>query len=113
MILKLDEKSLLADLQHDKQLQDIARFAGEEPSEIVDAWVSYYACEYTDAIGTTDARVYAILNAIMQGDDFEFEGEEPEPEAWENPMNSYEQNKREYQLSYGPETYFEAGMEDD
>ncbi len=111
MILKLDEKSVLKDLQHDTQLQDIARFAGEEPSEIVDAWVSYYACEY-DHIGITDARVWAILNAILQGEDFEIEGEEPERMPWENPMNSYEQNKREYQLSYGPETYFEAGEED-
>lgn len=113
MILKSDEKSLLEDLQHDKQLQDIARFSGEEPSEIVDAWVSYYACQYTDAIGTTDTRVFEILNAILADDDFEFEGEEREPYAWENPMNTFEQNKREYQLSYGPETYFEAGMEDD
>ena len=113
MILKPDERSLLEDLQHDTQLQDIARFAGEEPSEIVDHWVSYYACQYTDAIGTTDTRVFEILNAILADDDFEFEGEEREPYAWENPMNTFEQNKREYQLSYGPETYFEAGMEDD
>jgi hypothetical protein len=113
MILQPDEKSLLADLQHDTQLQDIARFAGEEPSEIVDAWVSYYACQYTDAIGTTDTRVFEILNAIMDDDYFEFEGEEPEPEAWENPNNTYRENRREYLLSYGPDTYFEAGMEDD
>jgi len=113
MILKPEEKNLLEDLQHDTQLQDIARFAGEEPSEIVDAWVSYYACQYTDSIGTTDTRVFEILNAIMDDDDFEFEGEEREPYAWENPMNTYRQNKREWLMSYGPDTYFEAGREDD
>ena len=113
MILQPDEKNVLSDLQHDTALQDMARFAGEEGSEYVDHWVSYYACQYTDAIGIKDARVFEILNAILADDDFEFEGEEREPYAWENPMNTYEQNKREYQLSYGPETYFEAGMEDD
>ncbi|TDI14690.1 MAG: hypothetical protein E2P05_09160 [Acidobacteria bacterium] len=112
MILKSNEKNLLEDLQHDKALQDMARFAGEEGSEFVDAWVSYYACQYTDSIGTTDTRVFEILNAILDDDDFEFEGEEREPYAWENPMNSFEQNKREYQLSYGPETSFEAGEEE-
>ncbi len=112
MELKPDEKSLLEDLQHDKALQDMARFAGEEGNEYVDEWVSYYACQYTDSIGTTDARVFEILNAILDDDDFEFEGEEREPYAWENPMNTYRENKREYQLSYGPETYFEAGEEE-
>jgi len=112
MILQPDERNVLEDLQHDKALQDMARFAGEEGSEFVDAWVSYYACEYTDAIGIKDARVYEILTAILKDDYFEFEGEEPEPEAWENPMNSYRENRREYLLSYGPDTYFEAGLED-
>jgi hypothetical protein len=90
----------------------MARFAGEEGSEYVDHWVSYYACQYTDAIGVKDARVYEILNAIMDDDYFEFEGEDPEPAAWENPMNTYRENRREYLLSYGPETSFEAGEED-
>ena len=112
MILKPEEKNVLSDLQHDKALHDMVRFAGEEGSEYVDHWVSYYACQY-DCINMTDTRVHEILNAIMDDDDFEFEGEEREPYAWENPMNTFEQNKREYQLSYGPETYFEAGMEDD
>ena len=112
MILKPEEKNVLSDLQHDKALHDMVRFAGEEGSEYVDHWVSYYACQY-DCINMTDTRVHAILNAIMDDDYFEFEGEEPEPEAWENPMNSFEENKREYLLSYGPDTYFEAGREDD
>jgi len=112
MILHSDERNVLEELQEDKALQDMVRFAGEEGNEFVDAWVSHYACQY-DCIPITDTRVYEILNAVVQGDDFEFEGEEPERMPWENPMNTYEQNKREYQLSYGPETYFEAGMEDD
>lgn len=112
MELKPDERNVLSDLQHDTALQDMARFAGEEGSEYVDHWVSYYACQY-DCIKITDARVHAILNAILDDDCFEFEGEEPEPEAWENPNNTYRENRREYLLSYGPETYFEAGMEDD
>ena len=112
MILQPDERNVLDDLQHDKALQDMARFAGEEGSEYVDHWVSYYACQYTDAIGIKDARVYEILNAILADDCFEFEGEEPEPEAWENPNNTYRENRREYLLSYGPDTYFEAGLED-
>jgi len=111
MELKPDERNVLEDLQHDKALQDMVRFAGEEGSEFVDRWVSYYACQY-DCINMTDTRVFEILNAILADDDFEFEGEEREPYAWENPMNTYEQNKREYQLSYGPETSFEAGEED-
>jgi hypothetical protein len=113
MELKPDERNVLEDLQHDKQLQQMARFRplSREQAEYVDRWVSYYACEY-DCINMTDTRVYEILNAINDDDDFEFEGEEREPYAWENPMNTYEQNKREYQLSYGPETYFEAGRED-
>ena len=111
MILRQDEKSLLEDLQADTDLQQMVKL-GPDGKAHVDAWVSYYACEYTDSIGTTDTRVYEILNAILADDDFEFEGEEREPYAWENPMNSFEQNKREYQLSYGPETYFEAGEEE-
>jgi hypothetical protein len=111
MELKPDERNLLEDLQHDKALQDMARFAGEEGNEYVDHWVSYYACQYTDSIGTTDTRVFEILNAILDDDDFEFEGEEREPYAWENPMNTYRENRREYLLSYGPETSFEAGEE--
>jgi len=111
MILRQDEKSLLEDLQADTDLQQMMKL-GPDGKGHVDHWVSYYACEYTDSIGTTDTRVYEILNAILKDDYFEFEGEEPEPEAWENPMNSFEQNKREYQLSYGPETYFEAGLEE-
>jgi len=112
MILEPDEKSVLEDLRHDTALQDMARFAGEEGSEYVDHWVSYYACQYTDAIGIKDARVYEILNAILADDYFEFEGEDPEPAAWDNPNNTFEENKREYLLSYGPDTYFEAGLED-
>ena len=111
MILKQDEKNLLEDLQADTDLQQMMKL-GPDGKGHVDHWVSYYACEYTDSIGTTDARVYEILNAISQGEDFEIEGEEREPYAWENPMNTYAQNKREYQLSYGPETYFEAGEEE-
>lgn len=111
MIIREHEHGVLKDLQHDKELQQIARFRplSQEQADHVDRWVSYYACEYE---GLTDARVYAILDAINQGEDFEIEGEEPERMPWENPHNSYEQNKREYQLSYGPETYFEAGEED-
>ncbi len=111
MEIKEHEHSVLLDLQHDKELQQMARFRplSQEQADHVDRWVSYYACEYE---GLTDGRVYAILDAINQGEDFEIEGEEREPYAWENPMNTYEQNKREYQLSYGPETYFEAGRED-
>jgi hypothetical protein len=51
--------------------------------------VSYYACQYTDAIGTSDARVYEILEAIIKGDYIEIEGEEdPYP------------TKRDFELSF-------------
>ena len=112
MELKPDERNVLEDLQHDKQLQQMARFRplSKAQAEYVDEWVSYYACQY-DCINMTDTRVYEILDAINQDDYFEFEGEEPEPEAWENPMNTYRENRREYLLSYGPETSFEAGEE--
>ena len=104
MELKPDERNVLDDLQHDEQLQQMARFRplSEAQAEYVDQWVSYYACQY-DCINMTDTRVFEILDAINRADYFEFEGEEPEPEAWD---------KREYQLSYGPDTYFEAGRED-
>lgn len=105
MILKQDEKGVYEDLKADTDLQEMARL-GPEGTEYVDQWVSYYACEY-DCIKLTDARVFEILTALNKGEAIEFEGEEPERMPWENPMNSYEQNKREYQLSYGPETYDE------
>jgi len=103
MILQPDERNVLDDLQHDDQLQQMARFRplSEAQAEYVDQWVSYYACQY-DCINMTDTRVFEILDAINRADCFEFEGE-PEPE----PLS-----KREYQLSYGPDTYFEAGRED-
>jgi hypothetical protein len=108
MILKQDEKNVLEDLQADTDLQQMAQL-GAEGSDHVDKWVSYYACEYE---GLSDGRVFEILKAINEGEDFEIEGEEPEPLPWENPRNTYEENKREYQLSYGPDTYFEAGEEE-
>ena len=88
-----DETNLLADLQHDKELQQMARFRplSLEQADHVDKWVSYYACEYTDAIGTTDARVYEILDAIINEEDFEIEGEEEE-----DPYPT----KRDFELSF-------------
>jgi len=78
MELKQNEKNLLEDLQADTDLQQMMKL-GPDGKAHVDHWVSYYACQYTDAIGTTDSRVYEILEAITNGEDFEIEGEEEDP----------------------------------
>ena len=88
MEIRYDEKSLYEDLEHDTDLQEMVKL-GPDGKSHVDHWVSYYACQYTDAIGTTDARVYEILEAIVKGDYIEIEGEEdPYP------------TKRDFDLSF-------------
>ena len=88
MEISYDEKSLYEDLEHDTDLQQMVKL-GPDGKGHVDHWVSYYACQYTDAIGTTDARVYEILEAIIKGDYIEIEGEEdPYP------------TKRDFELSF-------------
>ena len=88
MELRYDEKSLFEDLEADTDLQQMMKL-GPNGKEFVDHWVSYYACQYTDAIGTSDARVYEILEAIIKGDYIEIEGEEdPYP------------TKRDFDLSF-------------
>jgi len=88
MEIRYDEKSLYEDLEHDTDLQEMVKL-GPDGKSHVDHWVSYYACQYTDAIGTTDARVYEILEAIVKGDYIEIEGaEDPYP------------TKRDFDLSF-------------
>ena len=88
MEIRYDEKSLYEDLEHDTDLQEMVKL-GPDGKSHVDHWVSYYACQYTDAIGTTDARVYEILEAIVKGEYIEIEGaEDPYP------------TKRDFDLSF-------------
>jgi len=88
MEIRFDEKNLFEDLEHDTDLQAMMKL-GPQGKAHVDHWVSYYACQYTDAIGTTDARVYEILEAIIKCDHIENEGEEdPYP------------TKRDFDLSF-------------
>jgi len=88
MELRYDETSLFEDLEADTDLQEMVKL-GPDGKSHVDHWVSYYACQYTDAIGTTDARVYEILEAIIRCDHIEIEGaEDPYP------------TKREFELSF-------------
>ena len=88
MELRYEERSLYEDLEHDTDLQEMVKL-GPDGKSHVDHWVSYYACQYTDAIGTTDARVYEILEAIVKGDYIEIEGaEDPYP------------TKRDFDLSF-------------
>ena len=88
MELRYDEKSLYEALEHDTDLQEMVKL-GPDGKGHVDHWVSYYACQYTDAIGTTAARVYEILEAIVKGEYIEIEGEEdPYP------------TKRDFDLSF-------------
>lgn len=88
MELRYDETSLFEDLEADTDLQEMVKL-GPDGKGHVDHWVSYYACQYTDAIGTTDARVYEILEAIIRCDHIEIEGEEdPYP------------TKRDFELSF-------------
>jgi len=88
MELRYDEKNLYEDLEADTDLQQMMKL-GPDGKGHVDHWVSYYACQYTDAIGTTDARVYEILEAIVKGDYIEIEGaEDPYP------------TKRDFELSF-------------
>jgi len=88
MELRYDETSLFEDLEADTDLQEMVKL-GSDGKGHVDHWVSYYACQYTDAIGTTDARVYEILEAIIRCDHIEIEGaEDPYP------------TKREFELSF-------------
>ncbi len=88
MEIRYDERSLYEDLEHDTDLQEMVKL-GPDGKSHVDHWVSYYACQYTDAIGTTDARVYEILEAIVKGEYIEIEGEEdPYP------------TKRDFDLSF-------------
>jgi hypothetical protein len=88
MELRYEERSLYEDLEADTDLQAMMKL-GPQGKAHVDHWVSYYACQYTDAIGTSDARVYEILEAIIKGDYIEIEGEEdPYP------------TKRDFELSF-------------
>jgi hypothetical protein len=88
MELRYEERSLYEDLEADTDLQAMMKL-GPQGKAHVDHWVSYYACQYTDAIGTSDARVYEILEAIIKGDYIEIEGEEdPYP------------TKRDFDLSF-------------
>jgi hypothetical protein len=88
MELRYEEKNLFEDLEADTDLQKMMQL-GPQGKAHVDHWVSYYACQYTDAIGTSDARVYEILEAIIKGDYIEIEGEEdPYP------------TKRDFELSF-------------
>jgi hypothetical protein len=88
MELRYEERSLYEDLEADTDLQQMMKL-GPQGKAHVDHWVSYYACQYTDAIGTSDARVYEILEAIIKGDYIEIEGEEdPYP------------TKRDFDLSF-------------
>ena len=90
MELRYDEKSLFEDLEADTDLQQMMKL-GPDGKEHVDHWVSYYACQYTDAIGTTDARVYEILEAIIKCDAIEIEGDDEE--------DAYK-TKRDFELSF-------------
>jgi hypothetical protein len=90
MEIRFDEKNLFEDLEADTDLQQMMKL-GPQGKAHVDHWVSYYACQYTDAIGTTDARVYEILEAIISGGQIhiEIEGaEDPYP------------TKRDFDLSF-------------